>query len=382
MQPSSAPSVRPGHGQELAQPHGVFVGRAGALGGRAPLGDPARRRRGRRRGCWCCPARWPAASGGSAREEDVAGGDAAQRAVGQPQPQRAVGVQALGDALDRLVGRGARRSARRGRRRGRSRRRRSAANPRCSHSSQPAVEGLGQDRRAPRRASARRRRRRGARPRPSPGARRPAARGRGSRRCPRPATGRPSGRAPDSTRMPQAFRPSTSTSLGHFSRTSAGGTIGVGQVAGGQGGDEGELRGLGRRRVGGGQQGGGEVAASRSTQARPRRPRPAVCAPRGDPQRARPRPPRRGGGPRRWWSRSRRRPRSAGGSATARLGEAEGVRRRDAWPPGQSQIAARPARPGRRTAPRPIGHAPWPRAAARRSRPAGASNHITLIRRR
>jgi len=45
--------------------------RAAGMGGRAPLGDPALAVMHGERGCWCCPVRWPAASGVS--EEHVAG---------------------------------------------------------------------------------------------------------------------------------------------------------------------------------------------------------------------------------------------------------------------------------------------------------------------
>ena len=71
---------------------------------------------------------------------------------------------------------------------------------------------------------------------------------------------RPSGRAPDSTRMPTAFLPNDQHVVGPLQPRRAAAQAGVGQVAGGERGDEGELGGLGRRRVGGGQQGGGEVA--------------------------------------------------------------------------------------------------------------------------
>ena len=58
-----------------AQPDGVFVGRAAGISVAARhCRDPGRRRHDGERRCWCCPARWPAASRGLP-EEDVAGGD-------------------------------------------------------------------------------------------------------------------------------------------------------------------------------------------------------------------------------------------------------------------------------------------------------------------
>ena len=163
------------------------------------------RRRGRRRGCWCCPARWPAASSGPP-EEDVAGGDAAHRARRAVRSRSAPSASSpsatpstvspgrrAAQASPRPWARAVQASAM-GAKAAAAPRRRSQRS-KASASTSSASRGVG--RRASRMCSAKRGRR------PS------AAIGRASARLtPMPTASQrpPAGRGPDSTRMPAALR--------------------------------------------------------------------------------------------------------------------------------------------------------------------------------
>ena len=182
---------------------------------------------------------------------------------------------------------------------------------------------------------------------------------------------------------PRPCGPSISTSLGHLSVTSDGGTIGVGEVGDRQRGDEGDLGRLGRRRVGGEEQGGGEVALAG-------RPGPAAAAAAGglapaviqtgprSPASARRRASAlvesslvEGQDPRdaltaEALARAQRRPKADAAASVAGIQADQGEPDTDAGKANR----------------RRIGHALGVGRRARPPRPAAGSNHIILIRRR
>ena len=285
MQASSWPRLRPDIASSCEQPDRVFVG-----GARRPRWRPATGR--------SSPSpSWtanrvlvlPCSIASSIRrlpEEDVAGGDAADRAV-EPVRRRSAPSASRPSAtpVDGLGRPGGRCRSRRGRGRARSRRRRSARSRSRSQTSRQRSKACGQH------LQRLERRRRRAAHVLGEGGRGPLGglgrRAPGSRRQPiasqRPPVRMRAGLDQDA-RRPCA--PSISRSLGHFRLTSAGRHVGARRGR----------RPPGRRRTRPArprpaawsvvsEQGGGEVAVA-GLPARPRRPRPAVWRRRGDPERA------------------------------------------------------------------------------------------------
>ncbi len=95
----------PGMVHQLLQPDEILVRRALALGAAAPLGHDPRCRRAARRPCWCCRRQWRAACPASERGQKwtSAAGSTTRPAVGR-QHQRARGVDRLEAPGDRPVG--------------------------------------------------------------------------------------------------------------------------------------------------------------------------------------------------------------------------------------------------------------------------------------